>query len=887
MAEAKGLGRVARRLARPFRGPEKPLTVTDRLDRWARRIAEFGVLDRAYLEAQTGRTFDSDAEAIAFYVHNDGQRGLSLHPLIEHEWMREHQPVPAMSWYDALHQEGPELFQTGPLFDAGVYAASVPEADRPASTLDALRDFLRNATDATTLPVPPGRRGHAPTWGAARDAAVSAARAFADAQHRTRRRYRATWDGPDVTEALARYPRGVARRDAEQPLVSVVMPVYRRADVVGAAIASVRAQQHANWELLVVDDGSGDETADVVRRIAADEPRVRLVERENGGAGAARNTGLAAVRGDFVAFLDADNTWRPEHLSAALAGLLETDGPGVHTGVRMIGANNADDSTAPAETYRGEDGTLDDLLAGNFIDLNALVVRRDVAAAAGPFDETLRRWIDWEWLLRIGKRSGVPAYVPVIGVDYDNIRDPRRLSSAQPASWQEVALARHRIDWDALADAVPARDAELVSVVVPVFRDWTMTRRAVDAVLHAADHEGDRVEVVLIDNGSPRSVSAVLGAWFGDEPRVLLQREDRNRNFGLGSDLGLARSTGGTVVMLNNDTEVTTGWLRPLVAALDDPTVLGAQPLLVYPDGVVQAAGTVFGGDKVLPWHFLGDHPRYDASRALAGAGTDAARLGAAGGRRFWAITAAAAAFRAVDLIRWHGFDPVFANGLEDVDLCLRALAASPDGSAFAVVPSSVVVHHESRTPGRDDARVDNRRVFDERWRGRYPAADAAGHYEAAGLRWLGVEPGLPKGHAVMVRSSRPIVVRDWAGAAGAAGVSGAVGASGAAGAAGLRIAVKHDGTRVADVSALVTALEADGHSVQVDLPTSWYRGSSGLDDVTVLVAGGSGTGVPSFVPQPGARNVVWLAAGQVVADGDFAEVVSADAGAERVVRAL
>lgn len=98
---------------------------------------------------------------------------------------------------------------------------------------------------------------------------------------------------------------------------------------------------------------------------------------------------------------------------------------------------------------------------------------------------------------------------------------------------------------------------------------------------------------------------------------------------------------------------------------------------------------------------------------------------------------------------------------------------------------------------------------------------------------------------------------------------------------------MKHDGTRVADVSALVTALEVAGHTVQVDLPTSWYRGSSGLDDVTVLLAGGPGTGVSSFVPQPGARNVVWLAAGQVVADGDFAEVVSAGAGAERVVRAL
>ncbi|ROS74170.1 glycosyltransferase involved in cell wall biosynthesis [Curtobacterium sp. PhB130] len=860
MADKNGLGRVARKLARLGRGPEKPLTVTDRLDRWARRIAEFGIVDRAYLEAQTGRRFATDDEAISFYVHNDGQRGLSLSPLVEHEWMREHQPDARMSWYDALHQEGPELFATGPLFDAGIYAATLPSAERPASTLDALRHFVRNATGETTLPVPPGRPGDAPTWAAARDAAVRTARAFADAQHRTRRRYRSTWDGPPTDEVLARYATGAARRDAETPLVSVVMPVFRRADVLGAAIDSVLAQQYPSWELVVVDDGSGDATPDLVRERAATDERIRLVERENGGAGAARNTGLAAVRGEFVAFLDADNTWRPEHLAAAVAALLQDDDvSGVHTGVRMVGANNADDATAPVETYRGEDGTLDDLLAGNFIDLNAVVVRRSVVAAVGPFDEALRRWIDWEWLLRIGTRFGVPRYVPVLGVDYDNVRDARRVSSAQPASWQEVALAPHRIDWDALAGAV--RDDTLVSIVMPVFRDWTMTRRAVSAVLTAADADGDRVEVVVVDNGSPRSVSAILGAWFADEPRVQLHREDRNRNFALGSDLGLAWSTGGTVVMLNNDTEVASGWLRPLVDALSDPSVLGAQPLLVYPDGVVQAAGTVFGGDKVLPWHFLGDHPRYDAERALDPSAP-------ASSRRFSAITAAAAAFRAADLLRWRGFDPVYANGLEDVDLCLRALSSSPAGSAFVVVPSSLVVHHESRSPGRDDARIDNRRLFDERWRGRYPAADAAARYAAAGLEYLGVEPGLPKGHRVMVRSSRPVIVRGDS--------------------APLRVAVKHDGSRASDVSDLASALRSAGHDVQVDAPSSWYRGSSGLDEVTVWVGAGSSAaaGAP-WVPQPGAVNAVWLGAGQAVPDGEFAVVFDPASPVSAIVSTL
>ncbi len=71
-------------------------------------------------------------------------------------------------------------------------------------------------------------------------------------------------------------------------------------------------------------------------------------------------------------------------------------------------------------------------------------------------------------------------------------------------------------------------------------------------------------------------------------------------------------------------------------------------------------------------------------------------------------------------------------------------------------------------------------------------------------------------------------------------------------------------------------------------MPTSWYRGSSGLDDVTVLVSGGGAApGRSSFVPQPGARNVVWLAAGQHVADGDFAVVVSVSEGVDGVLSAV
>ena len=102
------------------------------------------------------------------------------------------------------------------------------------------------------------------------------------------------------------------------PLVSIVMPTYNRADTIERAIGSVQAQTFTDWELIVVDDGSTDDT---VARIAGLEPRMRLIRQENRGFVGARNTGLSASTGRYLAFLDSDDEWLAHHLELAVAFL--------------------------------------------------------------------------------------------------------------------------------------------------------------------------------------------------------------------------------------------------------------------------------------------------------------------------------------------------------------------------------------------------------------------------------------------------------------------------------------------------------------------------------------------------------------------------------------
>lgn len=110
------------------------------------------------------------------------------------------------------------------------------------------------------------------------------------------------------------------------PAVSVVTPVWNAAATLGAAVASVRAQTRGDWEMLIVDDGSTDGSAALAAALAALEPRLRLFGwPERRGAAAARNAGIRAARGRFIAFLDADDLWRPRKLEVQI-GYMEAEG---------------------------------------------------------------------------------------------------------------------------------------------------------------------------------------------------------------------------------------------------------------------------------------------------------------------------------------------------------------------------------------------------------------------------------------------------------------------------------------------------------------------------------------------------------------------------------
>jgi len=495
-------------------------------------------------------------------------------------------------------------------------------------------------------------------------------------------------------------------------------------------------------------------------------------------------TSLSGATGDYLAFLDAGDVWEPDRLERLVA----RGGPVV-----------ADQ----LEGIRGNGETVLFAAPSPEIEPARLLIRRQLvlddalANPAWPLDLLLARDLDVAQVDRVGVRRRFP--------------DRRKALALLPGNHRNAVLNRHRIPWDDLA----RRDqvAGLTSVVVPTFEDADLTTACVESVLAA----GGEVEIVIWDNGSSLEIAERL-VPLGERDGVTLVRSEVNHGFALGNNLALLEAHGDVVVFLNNDTTVPPGWLAPLREALTDGDVLGAQPLLLYPTGSVQSAGVAFPTCGGLPHAFLSGFPAEDAD------GVD--------GLRFHAVTGAALALRWDDVVTMRGFDPIYTNGMEDIDLCHRL--AQRRGGHFRVLAAAPVVHHESRTPGRYDKHLANRAVYLDRWQRRIEPRDDARLWATVGLRVVDHEIGPARhGEPPRLRVPKPVLVREarlqvtestrlrWA-----------LKNAAPAGPGGERWGDTHF------AASLAAALRDLGQEVVVDRRPEWDRATGRHDDVVLVLRG-------------------------------------------------
>ncbi|HVF56482.1 MAG TPA: glycosyltransferase family A protein [Pyrinomonadaceae bacterium] len=253
--------------------------------------------------------------------------------------------------------------------------------------------------------------------------------------------------------------------EARRPLVSVVVPAYNYGRYIAETLENLRAQTYENWDCVVVDDGSTDDTGEIVRRFAERDARVRYVAQKNQRQAVAKNTGLAQSGGEYVQFLDADDLLERRKFERQVEYLEShpevdivyggaryfTDGREQELLYAMIGEDKA---WMPEISGAGRP-VVRQLLIDNIMVINSPLVRRTVVNEVGPFDTALPLVEDWEYWLRCalaGKRF-----------EFHDFAETRALVRSHPASSSKqrlLAITAIRM-MRAKLDALLKDDAEL------------------------------------------------------------------------------------------------------------------------------------------------------------------------------------------------------------------------------------------------------------------------------------------------------------------------------------------------------------------------------------------------------------------------------------------
>lgn len=389
--------------------------------------------------------------------------------------------------------------------------------------------------------------------------------------------------GDDYEIRLARNRFHLTEKETgKRELFSIIMPTYNRPVMTRAAIRSVLDQSFQEWRLYVVDDGSEQ---DDMKRLAAEfagagEGRVWFFRRpENKGPGAARNFALSFCDGKYVAFLDSDDAWRPEHLERHYAqhergnySLVYSD---ADFAFRRWHGSGYTVASAPHPTihYKGMFNR-EKLKAFNYIQTSAVTIWGDIARSQ-RFPEDMRIEEDWHYFGLVadeGERLGVNAwhlgettcrYFHSTGAtsEADNLIKVAMVKTQHGGAEVLTPILPQK--------AVPRR----VSVVIPTKNRPDSLQKAIISVLVADGCEALRaaelLEIIVIDDESEAMYRASIEAICHNAgPGVHLIRNERERGAPLSRNIGVNKATGEWIQFLDDDDMLLPSWQDTLTEAI-------------------------------------------------------------------------------------------------------------------------------------------------------------------------------------------------------------------------------------------------------------------------------------------------------------------------------
>jgi len=516
------------------------------------------------------------------------------------------------------------------------------------------------------------------------------------------------------------------------PTVSVIVPTYNRPERLRQTLASIMAQTFQDFEIVVVNDGGAD-IASVVDGVN-DGRIVSAKHGRNRGLAASRNTGLRLAKGTYIAYLDDDDRYLPDHLETLVSVLQQGEYKAAYTDAWRVHERMQDGRLVEVgrDVPYSHDFNPANLLVSNYFPVLCIMHERSCLDEVGLFDESLFAHEDWDLWIRMATKFAF-THIRKTTAQFTWRDDGSSMTSAtRETYWRttEIIYRKYRPYVEgipALGEMQRRRLEDLraqqaqgfdCSIVIPVHNNVVLTRQCLEALAKVTS--GPTYEVIVVDNGSTDGTSELLQSLGGDV-RVITNRE--NLGFAKACNQGAAAARGTHLVFLNNDTIPLEGWLSALVeevAVHPETGIVGSR--LLYTDKTIQHAGVVFDRDSLMPYHcykgFESDHPAVSRRR------------------EFSAVTAACMLVRREVWSALGGFDESYRNGFEDVDFCLKA---RDKGWKVIYQPASVVFHLEGRTEGRKAYDRENADRLFERWGDQWWLVDEDSVYAQDGYKAVAV----------------------------------------------------------------------------------------------------------------------------------------------------
>lgn len=327
-------------------------------------------------------------------------------------------------------------------------------------------------------------------------------------------------------------------------LVSVIMPVYNRENLILDAVNSVLNQTYSNFELIIIDDCSTDSTVDKVVNIG--DERIKLIlNHDTLGVSKSRNIGLKESKGEYIMYLDSDNDWDSRYIATMVGAFkLLPDADALYSGQYLY---EGDKKNLVSIRFMPFNRSL--LTNRNYIDLNAFCHKRFLFEDYGGFDEDLIKLVDWDLILKYSLYSTIYSIPVILSNYYFNLGET--ITNSILEDFSDTVIEKHN---NRLKEKNQTLDFTLtkgVSIIIPNYESFEDLKVCVKSILDLDDYE--KIELIIVDNNSSEEVKSYLKSLEKDfNIKIILNDENYGFTYAVNQGIGLSNKKN-DILIFNND----------------------------------------------------------------------------------------------------------------------------------------------------------------------------------------------------------------------------------------------------------------------------------------------------------------------------------------------